>query len=1086
MSRAARPAERGFVLLAVVVALALIAAGAFVLNREGPQGAARAGGALGAERARYVAEAGLQHALWQSQKAGCDGYPTASGAPFGADSYDVAVKPAEGSPVTVVSTATLADGSARMLRREGVRIFADPASVALQPGPEGKDVVLEVALPGGNVGADTKFRIDAAEGSHVLLQFDLSAIPVDTEVRSATLALFVESWSGSAKAGTLNVHRVKRSWVEGNGTAVSPSTDGATYDTHDGASPWSTPGGDYDPAVIASTWVDLAVGRITLDLTPLVRDWVNGKVPNHGLLLRTPDTLDKVKFPSSDDSQPLLRPALLLSTACECGQDCADLVYRDEFRARSCVPSLDWAQSHGTLDWSPTPWVEFGEGQDSCGGDIRIDSDQGSYAARFTDTNKGIQRPADLSKFDSAILSFDYRRENLADAGEYLSVGVSGNGGADWSEVARLAGPADDAGYQSASYDISSFRSADAMIRFEAVDMIGTPSPRFYLDNVQIAEGGGVAAGTVLLVVPDAASLSTQDAIKQALIESWGHSVTPISASDSQAAFDAAVASADAAYISEEVSSSQLGSKLKAAPIGIVNEEIYLADDFGLGELQEGFDDDEIAITDDTHYITWASGGTGPLAITTSVQPLHGIGGALAPELRVLATAPAASSRGLAVLERNAALWGGGTAAGRRVQLPWGGDAFDVTSLGLQGEVLMRRSLEWALGASPPPPPGAVLFVVGDPAALTAQEELRKAALEGWGYVVSPIDSQDSQASFDAALENAGVAYVSEEVSSSDVGTKLTDTIYGVVNEEAELTDEIGFSSSRTWPFDDTLTITDDTHHITSPFPAGPLVLSSASQSNAAVGGTLAPGLRTLAQWNTDATLAVLEPGDPLWSGGTATGPRVELPWGGSAFDFALLTADGLTLLRRSLEWARAAGGPAQGPLTLAASADAYMKSDKPDETRGTENQLIVKLDKRQTVVRFDLAGLPSAPLESAILRLWVENNALDSDAQADVFALTEAFDEPDVSWDHRTASDPWTVGGGTHSLPAVDSRILSENLEADWFEMDLTPLVQEWLDGITTNHGIVLKINQNKDVKFTSREGGASQSPQLVVTYAP
>ncbi len=56
--------------------------------------------------------------------------------------------------------------------------------------------------------------------------------------------------------------------------------------------------------------------------------------------------------------------------------------------------------------------------------------------------------------------------------------------------------------------------------------------------------------------------------------------------------------------------------------------------------------------------------------------------------------------------------------------------------------------------------------------------------------------------------------------------------------------------------------------------------------------------------------------------------------------------------------------------------------------------------------------------------------------------------------------------------------------MENDWFEVDITPLVQEWIDGISTNYGVVLTSNKDKDIKFTSIDGATSTfHPQLVLT---
>ena len=50
--------------------------------------------------------------------------------------------------------------------------------------------------------------------------------------------------------------------------------------------------------------------------------------------------------------------------------------------------------------------------------------------------------------------------------------------------------------------------------------------------------------------------------------------------------------------------------------------------------------------------------------------------------------------------------------------------------------------------------------------------------------------------------------------------------------------------------------------------------------------------------------LAAIDAGQTLVSDGPAAGRRVLLPWGGNDMDVNHLTADGLTIFRRALEWA--------------------------------------------------------------------------------------------------------------------------------------------------------------------------------------
>ena len=89
-----------------------------------------------------------------------------------------------------------------------------------------------------------------------------------------------------------------------------------------------------------------------------------------------------------------------------------------------------------------------------------------------------------------------------------------------------------------------------------------------------------------------------------------------------------------------------------------------------------------------------------------------------------------------------------------------------------------------------------LLFVVADPAALTAQETTRKTLLESWGYKVNLIDEADTQTNFNTAAALADVAYVSSNVLSMTLDTKLKSRAIGVVMEEVRLNDEMGFASN--------------------------------------------------------------------------------------------------------------------------------------------------------------------------------------------------------------------------------------------------------------------------------------------------
>lgn len=117
--------RQGFLLLPVALGLALIATAAFLLTRETALDTELAAGSARADEARYVAEAGLQHALWQVNQADCSGYAELAATPFGAHSYSATVTPSEGSPVTIAATGTLANGASRTYERAQVRVYSN-------------------------------------------------------------------------------------------------------------------------------------------------------------------------------------------------------------------------------------------------------------------------------------------------------------------------------------------------------------------------------------------------------------------------------------------------------------------------------------------------------------------------------------------------------------------------------------------------------------------------------------------------------------------------------------------------------------------------------------------------------------------------------------------------------------------------------------------------------------------------------------------------------------------------------------------------------------------------------------------------
>jgi hypothetical protein len=201
-----------------------------------------------------------------------------------------------------------------------------------------------------------------------------------------------------------------------------------------------------------------------------------------------------------------------------------------------------------------------------------------------------------------------------------------------------------------------------------------------------------------------------------------------------------------------------------------------------------------------------------------------------------------------------------------------------------------------------------LLMVVGGSAtSLASDDTARKAKLEEWGYTVTTISDAATQADIDAAVAVSDVAYISETTYSYTLGTRMANAAIGVVDEEIQLYDEFKISSSINYTSSSTVSVTDNSHYITSAFATGSLTAFSSSAYQNNFSGTLAGGAQVLAKdpANNYASLIAINTGGSLYGGGAAPGRRVTLPWCVTDInDYSRLTSNALTITRRAIDWA--------------------------------------------------------------------------------------------------------------------------------------------------------------------------------------
>ena len=327
---------RGFTLLPVVLALGVLAAVAFMLNRANGFSLRMVADQSDMERARYAAEAGLQAVNFVVQQAGCSGtYPTAAApvtnADFAGAAYSAYSMAATGSPVRLVSTGTY-KGASVTLTRNQVHVYQARQTRVIQPPQNASQDTYIDSSQERNFGSDTRLRFQTGRYSP-LVKISLSELPAGSRAvpwydaanarlqPGAVLSLYQNDVSSSGTGSlTLHARPITRTWLAGNRNGGGVP-DGATWLTYDGVNPGPAPGAGYGPTPVAVVPYTGAIGWVDWDLSAAVAAWLSGVYPNNGVWIKeSGGSIGNTSFVSANDNaNATLRPKLTLSVLQPCG-----------------------------------------------------------------------------------------------------------------------------------------------------------------------------------------------------------------------------------------------------------------------------------------------------------------------------------------------------------------------------------------------------------------------------------------------------------------------------------------------------------------------------------------------------------------------------------------------------------------------------------------------------------------------------------------------------------------------------------------------------------------------------------------------
>jgi RHS repeat-associated protein len=141
--------------------------------------------------------------------------------------------------------------------------------------------------------------------THGLVKFPVAGVPADAQVVDAQL----EMWNTGLYPGTdvdenVDVHKLTRAFDQTK----------ATWNTSDGTTAWTRPGGDYDAtALSANNTFTNDPKWMSWNVTNAAKSWVTNPATNFGLLLKQRDEVNqtaRAMLLSAEASEPLLRPTL--------------------------------------------------------------------------------------------------------------------------------------------------------------------------------------------------------------------------------------------------------------------------------------------------------------------------------------------------------------------------------------------------------------------------------------------------------------------------------------------------------------------------------------------------------------------------------------------------------------------------------------------------------------------------------------------------------------------------------------------------------------------------------------------------------
>jgi hypothetical protein len=171
---------------------------------------------------------------------------------------------------------------------------------------------------------------------------------------------------------------------------------------------------------------------------------------------------------------------------------------------------------------------------------------------------------------------------------------------------------------------------------------------------------------------------------------------------------------------------------------------------------------------------------------------------------------------------------------------------------------------------------------------------------------------------------------------------------------------------------------------------------------------------------------------------------------------------------------------------------DTYIHQFAPDSRHCIEDQFRVGYDQTYYgLMEFDVSSIPAnAIVREAKLQLYATGWG-GADITVSVHCVKRPVEFCEATWRQPRDGEAWGQPGCSDPLtdfcPEAESSFTSWSIRK-WYDLDVTSLVQDWIDGSRPNHGVVFRsLESTSSLWFASAENSDRLlRPKLVITYGP